>query len=737
MVLIYNLKNMKTIKFLFLFGLVLLYKGGFTQTLKGKVHEKNNKQVIPGANVYWENTTIGTFTDENGIFTIDQPEMYPSKLIVSFIGYQSTSVIVNSESSTLSIEMNKDVELEQFELKERGASTKIDLINPLLVETLSKEEFTKAACCNISESFETNASVDVNFTDAVSGTKKIQMLGLDGVYTQIQSENLPMIRGLSSAFGLTFVPGTWAESIQIKKGAGSVVNGYESITGQINVEMLKPDESEKLFVNVYGNEKGRAELNIHGAQVLNEKWSTMSLAHVSNQSVEWDNNGDSFLDMPIKTQLNFFNRWKYKSKKRVAQFGVKTVYDDLKAGQISSTETNRLYKIGVLTKQIEAFSKNGFLFPEKPYKSIGVINNIKYHQHDSKYGDKLFNAEQISGYLNLIYQTQILNEKNILKMGSSFVYDNFNNNYNDSLFGREEIVPGIFTEYALTTTKSSLVLGVRGDYHNLYGAFFTPRVHYKYNYTPLSAFRLSVGRGYRTANPFIENSGVMASSREVIVLNNLTPEIAWNYGSSLTHKFEIGNHEMSLNLDYYYTDFQNQVVVDIENPDEISFYNLEGKSFSHSFQAEIGAEVTKQIDVKAAYKLYNIQTDYKSGIKQKPLVPKNRVLVNIGYITNFDKWKFDLTGQWFDVSRLPSTSINTIENQIDVESKPFITLNGQVTRAFKKIEFYAGVENMLNFTQDSPIIASNDPFGSEFDASLIWGSVNGRITYAGLRFSIK
>ncbi len=731
---------MKKYQFIILWLCIFFAFSGYSQNIQGNIYEINeqkHKVPIPGANVYWKNTTIGGFSNPEGIFNIDAPEIFPATLVVSFIGYQTDSLVVHSfTNQTFEIELKKNVELKAFELTERESSTKIDLISPHLVETLGKEEFQKAACCNISESFETNASVDVNFTDAVSGTKKIQMLGLDGIYTQIQSENLPMIRGLSSAYGLTFVPGTWAESIQIKKGAGSVVNGFESITGQINVELLKPDEAENIFVNIYGNEKGRAELNLHADQQLSNHWSTMTFAHVSNQSVEWDGNNDSFLDMPLKTQYNLFNRWKYVGEKRVAQFGIKGVYEDMKAGQISSTETNRLYNIGVETKQMELFSKNGFLFSEQPYKSIGIINNFKYHQHLSNYGDKKFNAQQYSAYLNTIYQTIIGSTDHKIKMGGGFQFDRYNKNYNDSLFGREEVVPGIFTEYSYTNDKTALVLGARGDYHNLYGAFFTPRVHYKYNFTPLSAVRFSLGRGFRTANPFIENAGVMASSRKVLT-GKLNPEIAWNYGTSITHKFEWFEKEISTNLDYYFTDFQNQVVVDMENPDEISFYNLQGKSYSHSLQAELGIQITQQLELRIAYKWYDIKTDYLSGLKSKPLVPTNRVFLNLAYITNFDKWKFDLTGQWFGVSRLPSTATNPIVYQIATQSQAFITINGQVTRAFKRIEFYVGVENLTNFKQSNPIIAANDPFGSEFDASLIWGSVNGRIIYGGLRYKFK
>ncbi len=366
------------------------------QSISGEVFEvdkQQNKIAIVGANIYWNNTTIGTTANQKGNFKIQQPDTFPAYLIISFIGYNSDTIKFTSYKKDIKVELKSDISLKEFEVSERGASSFINTIDPHYVETLSSKELTKAACCNISESFETNASVDVNFSDAISGTKKIQMLGLDGIYTQIQSENLPLIRGLSSAYGLTFIPGTWAESIQIKKGAGSVVNGYESITGQINLELLKPDKAEKFYLNLYGNANGRAELNIHSAQVLNDKWSTMTYLHASNQNVEWDRNNDGFMDAPIKTQYNLFNRWKYRGEKYVSQFGIKGVFDDLSAGQLESIENP--YKIGVTTKQLEVFWKNGILFPKKPHKSIGIISNFKIHDHQSFYGNKIYNAKQI------------------------------------------------------------------------------------------------------------------------------------------------------------------------------------------------------------------------------------------------------------------------------------------------------------------------------------------------------
>lgn len=700
----------------------------------------NNKTTVPLANIYWKSTTTGVVADENGKFKISEPKSYPASLIISFVGYQSDTITLTSYKKNLKIILNNVVGLDDFEVTEKQSSTFINTIVPLRVETLSAKELEKAACCNISESFETNASVDVNFTDAVSGTKKIQMLGLDGIYTQIQYENLPLVRGLSAAYGLTFIPGTQVESIQIKKGAGSVINGYESITGQINIELQKPDKADQLYVNLYGNKMSRGEINVQSAQKLNEKWSTLGMFHASNQSIAHDFNDDNFHDHPLRTQYNVFNRWKYIGKKRMFQAGFRAVFDDLSAGQIKTNELEPLYYIGVKTKQLEVFTKNGFLFPKQPYKSIGFMNSFRVHNHESQYGQKSFDALQYSGYANLIYQSIIGTTDHKIKMGASWVYDNYNKNLNKSYkFGKVETVPGAFVEYAYSDEKkTALVLGLRADHHNTFGAFITPRAHYKYNFTEQSAFRLSAGRGFRTANPIIENSGAMASSRNIILnANELKPEIAWNYGTSITHLFEIANKEMNVSVDYYYTDFTNQVVVDLENPREISFYNLVGKSFSHSLQAEYSIELTKALELKTAYKWYNIKTNYSGNLKDKPLTPKNRVLVNLGYITNFDKWKFDLTLHWYGTSRLPSTASNRQENIIPNASSSFHVFNTQVTRTFKKLEIYSGVENVLNYKQNHPIIAADNPNGDNFDASMIWGPIMGRNIYFGLRYKIK
>lgn len=719
--------------------MVLTYTIKAQQKIEGFVYEQKNnneKEFLPGANVYWLNTEVGAITDVNGHFMLQEPTEYPSILIISYIGYQTDSIKFERYQPEISVKLTAAIRLKKYEFVKKESSTSMSVFDPIKVETLNKKELQKAACCNISESFETNASVDVNFTDAVSGTKKIQMLGLDGIYTQIQTENIPNVRGLSSAFGLTFIPGTWAESIQIKKGAGSVINGYESITGQINIELEKPEKTDKLFLNLYGNYRGRAELNLHQSFKLNSKWSSMYFLHASNQQLKWDDNNDSFLDMPQKQQYSLLNRWKYQGEKTEAQIGIKGLYDEINGGQNTSINNLPKYQTNIISKQLEVFTKNGFFLPSLAGKSLGIITNVKYHSHNSMFGNRKFNSIEQSAYLNTLFQTYLGNEKHKLISGVSFLYDNYENSLNDSLFSRNEIVPGAYTEYTYNTEKNTLVAGVRSDYHILYGNYISPRLHYKYNFSDMSAFRLSAGKGFRTANVFIENMGLFASSRQIYASANLIPEEAWNYGTSIVHKINKGANNITLSVDYYFTNFVNQVVVDMEDVRSISFYNLNGKSYSHAFQPEIAFE-TPQFSIKTAYKLTDVKTQYNIGLLTKPYVQKHRVLLNLAYNTNFDKWKFDITGLFHGLSRIPSTKSNTINNQRANLSEEYFTINMQVTKNFKKFETYFGVENLTRYIQKNSIINAENPYGTEFDASMIWGPVSGRNFYVGLRYIIK
>ena len=705
--------------------------------VSGTVNSKSQESLI-GVNVYWSGTTQGTFTMESGKFSIPEPKEYPANLIFSYVGFESDTIQVFTKNQNINIKLKQSIELKAAEVVERKQSTSISLIKPINVESIGAEELTRAACCNISEAFETNASVDVVSSDGVTGTKKIQMLGLDGIYTSLQFENIPFLRGLANLHGLSHIPGTWVESVQISKGTGSIVNGYEPMTGQINLELLKPDElNELLFVNLYGNNMGRAEANVHFGGKINEKWSSVLLIHANTLQQKNDNNNDGFLDMPLKDQINVFNRWKFKGPKYMAQFGFRYLSENIRGGQLDYDENNDFgttnnYGTGSSADHLEMFFKNGIVFKGCSQRSLALIVRGMYHQQDMFMGLKTYNGTEKYGYANLIYMDKIGTPAHKYKVGLSYVYDDFQEEFNGVEYNRTEQVPGVFAEYTYMGDKFGAVIGARDDFHNLYGNQFSPKLNFKYNFSERGASRLSFGRGFRVPNIFVENASTFVSSRLITITNNVEPEVAWNGGVSLTQKVSLFEKDLTVHGEYFYTWFENQLFVNRENPGELKFDNLTGESYSHAVQVELAYEPLKVLHVKVAGKYLDVKSTYEGDLKSVPLVPNWRGLFSIGYKTLNKKWQADFTTQFVGVSRIPSTQGNLPENTLKTKSDPYVLMNAQVTRRFRWIEVYIGAENLGNFKQSNAIVSADQPFSSEFDASMIWGPVNGRVIYAGV-----
>ncbi len=712
----------------------------------GMVVDKQDKIEVPlpGANVYWLGTTTGTTTDAEGHFQLPIPTEIAPQLVISYVGYVSDTVNVSGKEH-IKVALQSSVSLNEVEVVGRQQSNSFSTSAPINVEKITAKELLKAACCNLSESFETNASVDVSYTDAVTGAKEIQMLGLAGIYTQVQTENFPAVRGLSKIYGLSYIPGTWIESIHISKGTESVLNGFEAISGQINVDYKKPWLSDKLNFNLYGASTGNTEMNAEVSHVLNNKWSTMLYLHGEYFQNEIDHNHDNFMDMPTVKQYNVMNRWKYSSGgKFEGQIGFKALSDHRVGGQIKAPDhnghTGQLYSTELKTDRYELFTKTGLIFLDKPNKSVGLITHFVWHDQNGFFGNNNYNGLQQSIYSNFIYQNIIGTTNHRYRLGASMMYDLVDEQYSLLNFDREEIVPGVYGEYIYTNPgKYSLVGGLRADHHNEFGVFITPRVHAKFDLAEATALRFTFGKGTRTAHVISDNVSVLASSRNILITERLFPERAWNYGASFNHYFYLKGREAGINVDLYRTDFENQVIMDTyTDANSIFFYNLHGKSYSNSFQVQVSYELLPMLDVKAAYRLDDVVSTYNGIESRKALSARHKGLFNVGYATNFDKWMFDATLHYTGSKKLPSTS--EYENQLEGEaanSPEFITINSQVTRNFKKWALYVGVENLTNYTQENVIIDAENPFGNNFDASVIWGPLMQRKIYAGLRYTIK
>jgi outer membrane receptor for ferrienterochelin and colicins len=720
----------------------------FSQHLEGIVYHieagEDAKEALPGANIYWAGTQNGTATNGDGEFYIDFPEQEDPILVVSYIGYQNDSVHINKGQKDIEIILSINNTLKEVVITNKAAGAFISRLDPIYTQNITGAELQKAACCNLSESFETNASVDISYSDAVTGAKQIQLLGLRGTYSQILTENMPNLRGLATSFGLGYIPGPWMESIQVSKGSASVINGFESIAGQINIEYLKPDDAEKLYLNAYVNMHGKIEGNAVSAIKLNDRWSTAIFLHAENLSNKVDDNGDSFLDMPLMKQINFFNRWKFENHKNViTQFGIKVLDESRTGGQKDFStdmvrDTSNPYGVDIRTRRYEGFWKGGYIF-NRPSTSIGMLQSFTHHKQNSYFGLNDYDAEENNYYLNIIFQSYIGNTQHNFSTGASFELNNFTENLNDSAFSHFERIPGVFFQYTYTLgEKLTILAGIRGDYHNIYGAFATPRFHIKYNITERTVVRASAGMGYRTANVIAENNTMLATSRHLYITEEQKQEKAANFGLNITQYVDILGRELRISAELYHTNFINQVILDFDkNPQAIYVYNLNGRSYSNAYQIEANYELIERLDVTLAFRYNDVKMTTDDILQYKPLLHRYKGLITLSYATNLNKWQFDFTTQFNGSSRVPGTESNPIEYQRDNTSPAYTIINAQVTKYFKKWNIYLGGENLTNFKQDDPIIAADQPFSEYFDSSQIWGPVSGMNIYAGVRYTLK
>ncbi|MDL2296453.1 TonB-dependent receptor [Bacteroidales bacterium OttesenSCG-928-B11] len=727
------------------------------QTLTGTIWEytdSEEQKPLAGATLQWLGTQSGTNTDLEGKYSLEKVSA-TNKLIVSYPAYQNDTITVEKDRTILDVFMSSPSMLDAVVVIARRSGAYVS-VKPILTTVITTDGLRKAACCNLSESFDNTVAVDVEYADAVSGAKQISMLGLAGVYSQILLENTPYIRLLSNQFGLGFVPGTWMESISISKGIASVTNGYEAITGQINVEYKKPEtNTEKLFLNLYGSTSGKGEFNLNSRFNVKENVSTMFLLHTEGQFAKLDMNHDNFRDLPQNYQVNAMNRWDYTVPgKFEGRTMVAYLWEDRIGGTMDYTPGKEFFSdstwgLNIKTNKLDVITKNGFLL-KGHHESIGTILSFNFHDNKSIFGHRTYDAQQLSGYANVLYSNRLgKKERSKITAGASFQIDHLK----DHLYGdpreyiytspteRMEIVPGVFAEYSYSIDEKLVVMpGIRFDYNSLYDElFWTPRLHIKWMPFKNTSLRLSGGKGYRTSNVIVENTSLLISNREFRFLEDLTPEIAYNTGISLVQSFMMKGGKSSLSLDYYYTGFENQTVVDVDrDPHYVYIANLDGKSNSHSVQAELIMLPFKRFEVVVAYRYNRVwQTNTSGEYASKALMSPHKAVLNLNYSTKFDKWKFNATLQYNSSMRLPDTKDNPVEFRLGSQSPDYFILNAQVTKKFRKLEVYVGGENLLNYKQKNPILSANEPYSEYFDASIIYAPIHGAMGYVGMRWTLK
>lgn len=667
-------------------------------------------------------------------------------LISAFISNATLSAWAEEPADTTS-----SIELTGVEVTSRGPSTRKLRGSVTNTDVISSGELLRAACCNLGESFTTNPSVDVSYNDAATGARQIKLLGLSGTYVQMLTENIPNFRGSALPYGLGYVAGPWIQSIQVSKGASSVKNGYESTTGQINIELKKPQAEQHVSANAYSDINGKVELNADANIHLNRHLSTALLLHGENSFASHDHNDDSFMDMPRLRQVTAMNRWAWMGSNYVFQAGVKFLDETRKSGQDAdhisnaNSASNELYTIRIDTRRWEAFTKNAFIFDRENDGNIALILSGSHNDFNSTYGHKLYNVNQANIYASLMFERK-WNNHHALSTGLSFNYDNFDqqtqlsHDTSISPINQKEIeaVSGAYAQYTFNIGSQLLLMGgIRYDYSSVYGSMVTPRVHARWNPGEYLTLHGSAGKGRRTPHVMAENNYILASSRDVIIDSNLQQEEASNYGIGAGTTIYIANKPLTLSAEYYYTNFSHQLVIDFDsNPHAVHFRNLNGDSYSHTFQAELSYPLFKDFNITAAYRLTDVKTDYGHGLLEKPLTSRNKGLISASYAPNMGIWQFDITCSFNGSGRMPSPYITANGTPSWAERfHPYALLNAQITRNFRHWSLYVGGENLTAYRQNQPIISAHDPWGQNFDATMVYAPLHGAIIYAGFRYN--
>ena len=648
-------------------------------------------------------------------------------LMLALKGYSQTDT-----ASLDSIFKNETLHEVKVVARKAGTSRLAGAVNGIAV---NKDELFKAACCNLGESFTTNPSVDVAYNDATTGARQIKLLGLSGTYVQMLTENLPNFRGAAIPYALGYVPGPWMKGIQVSKGSASVKNVYESITGQINVDYLQPEDEQKVEVNLFGDSKSRIEANADANVHLSDKWATEILLHHENILKNHDDNGDGFYDMPGREQYNVQNRWVYKGKNYIFHGGLGALKEIRTSGQDAEhVHSDEIYRIKLHTNRYEGYMKHAFILDHEHGTNIAFMSSASMHQLDAQYGNKFYDLNEKNLYGSLMFETNFSTQHN-LSLGLSFNHDYLGQNLGKN---EKETTPGAYAQYTYTLgTKLTAMAGVRFDHSSLYGNFFTPRFHVKYSPIDAISIRLSAGKGYRTVFALAEYNYLLSSGRNLNISKDLKQEEAWNYGLSTAFYIPMFGKTLKLNAEYYYTSFENQAVVDYDaNKELIAIYNLRGKSYSHTFQIDASYPLLRGLEITAAYRLNDVKCtyDYGKSLMEKPLTSKYKALFTASYKTPLGLWQFDATVQLNGGGRNPEPyQLADGSQSWSPRFHSFEQVSAQVTRWFRHWSIYVGGENLTGFKQKTPIYGASNPWGSDFEPTLVWGPVEGRMFYAGVR----
>lgn len=721
--------------------LVLLAQSG---SISGRII--SNDQPVAFATISIPSIQKGTIADEEGHFSITQLPAGLIKLRITSIGfaaYEEEVDLTKTLKKSLNIELIQlNSELDEVVITGTMKESYVR-DSPIKVEVISKKFLQQSPTNNVVEAMQWVNGVQEQVNCGVCGTNEIRINGMEGPYTLVLIDGMPIVSALASVYGFNGIPSSLVEQIEIVKGPAGALYGTEAVGGVINIITQHPEEAKRFSVNGFYSSHKEANLDVSGKLKIGKKWNALVSGNVYNFQHRLDENQDNFTDVPLAQRISLFSRWSM-NRKDNRKFSIAGRYlAENRFGGVMNWEkvnigSNEVYGEHIKTRRTELIGS--YQLPISA-THIRLDFSANHHYQDSYYGDLHYEAEQSIFFNNLVWEASKGDHSFIA--GGTLRLQKYDDNTPATVETDLQFIPGVFAQNEWTLNdKLSLLGGMRLDHHQNHGWVGAPRIAFKYQPSDWTTFRFNSGKGFRLVNLFTEDHAALTGSREVVIEESLEPEQSWNINLNLNHVFLMGKASSgTLDLDLFYTYFQNKITPDYDtDPNQIIYRNLENFAVVKGASLAVSQRFTfpMTLDLGMTYQdVYQINSlDDGTEVKIPQVFSPN--------------WSgtFSLGYEWKDLGLTIMYTGNVIGPQFlpsypapfeQPEQSPWYTLQHiKVGKMMgKNMELYGGIKNMWNYTQPSPLIDPSNPFGENFDTAFAYGPLQTRRLFLGMRWEIQ
>ncbi len=745
----------------FTFLIIILSSTSFyAQNVKGKVI--SNGESLPYVNIYIKGTTKGAISKEDGSYNIGNVKAGTYTVVASFTGYrtQKKVITITTEDSIVNFDLLESEILDEVIVT--GTLKAVSrLESSVPVEVYSPTFFKKNPTPNIFDALQNINGVRPQLNCNVCNTGDIHINGLEGPYTLVMIDGMPIVSGLSTVYGLSGIPNSLIEQVEVVKGPASSLYGSEAVGGLINIITKLPEHAPLVFADGFVSSWGEANLDVGLKANINNKANMLLGVNYFNYSNPIDNNNDNFTDVTLQDRISVFQKWSFKRKNnRLLYLAGRYFYEDRWGGEMqwnpSFRGSTEVYGESIYTSRFEIIGNYQLPISEK----VNFQFSYSDHDQDSFYGDTEYKAKQRIGFSQLIWDKPL--EHHDLLFGLAARYNFYNDNTAATVQADEVTIPSIFVQDEITLSKKQRVLlGLRYDYDNRHGSILTPRIAYRFKPTENDIFRINAGTGFRVVNLFTEDHAALTGARDVVITEALEPEQSYNINLNYLKKFYTkSGFLVTLDASAWYTYFTNAIIPDYDtNPNQIIYDNLDGNSISKGFSLNLDAVFASGISASVGTTFQDV-SQKENDIKTRQILTERFTGVwSLSYKNFPTHLTFDYTGNIYGPMRLP------LLGELDPRreySPTWSIQNIQLTYGgISNFEIYGGVKNILNWTpnrgnpfiiarandpfdkdvtfdaEGNAIATANNPYALTFDPTYVYGPNQGRRVFFGLRYTLN